>query len=212
MGKIFAVGDIHGCLTALKDMMRTIEISPTEDTLIFLGDYIDRGPDSKGVVDYVIELRSRFPRVVCLLGNHERMFLDYLDGFGRGLFLANGGRETLASYGTIKTPEGRKVNVPLEHIIFFKSLLIYYETEDYLFVHAGLRPGLPLEKQSVEDMIWIRHEFYLSSHVLNKTVIYGHTAFGEPRINERMIGIDTGAVYGRKLTCLELPTMKLYQV
>ena len=213
MGKIFTIGDIHGCISKLKNIMDMIDIDVQNDSLVFIGDYIDRGPDSKGVVDFVLELRESINQVTCLLGNHEQMFLDYLhdENFNKEIFLVNGGGNTISSYGVIETTGGIKVDVPESHMQFFTSLLPYYETDDYIFVHAGLRPNIPLEKQSIEDLIWIRHEFINSSYDFGKTVIFGHTLFPQPLIEPNKIGIDTGAVYGGKLTCIQLPEVKIYQ-
>ena len=213
MGRIFAIGDIHGCISKLENIIDRIDLDAQNDTLVFIGDYIDRGPDSKGVVDFVLELRESINQVICLLGNHEQMFLDYLHdkNFNKEIFLVNGGGNTISSYGVIETSEGIKVDVPESHMQFFTSLLPYYETDDYIFVHAGLRPNIPLEKQSIEDLIWIRHEFINSSYDFGKIVIFGHTLFSQPLIEPNKIGIDTGAVYGGKLTCIQLPEVKIYQ-
>ena len=213
MGRIFAIGDIHGCISKLENIIDRIDLDAQNDTLVFIGDYIDRGPDSKGVVDFVLELRKSINQVICLLGNHEQMFLDYLHdkNFNKEIFLVNGGGNTISSYGVIETSEGIKVDVPESHMQFFTSLLPYYETDDYIFVHAGLRPNIPLEKQSIEDLIWIRHEFINSSYDFGKIVIFGHTLFSQPLIEPNKIGIDTGAVYGGKLTCIQLPEVKIYQ-
>lgn len=213
MGRIFAIGDIHGCLDKLRKLLALIDADWAQDTVVFMGDYIDRGPASKEVVDAVLDLRRKHERVVCLMGNHERMFLNWLDGREEDLFLANGGRNTLRSYGITPDDPDREAKVPPDHLEFFRSLLPFYETETHLFVHAGVRPGLPMEIQDPHDMIWIRHEFFLADHGLNKTVVFGHTPFtGKPYVGEKRIGIDTGAVYGGTLTCLELPAMKFHQV
>ena len=213
MGRIFAIGDIHGCLDKLRKLLALIDADWAQDTVVFMGDYIDRGPASKEVVDAVLDLRRKHERVVCLMGNHERMFLNWLDGREEDLFLANGGRNTLRSYGIVPDDSDREAKVPPDHLAFFRSLLPFYETETHLFVHAGVRPGLPMEIQDPHDMIWIRHEFFLADHGLNKTVVFGHTPFtGKPYVGEKRIGIDTGAVYGGTLTCLELPAMKFHQV
>ncbi len=213
MQRFFAIGDIHGCLNKLAALIGLIRVDWAEDTLVFLGDYIDRGPDSKPVVDYVIELREKHGRVVCLRGNHEAMFLNYLDRREEQIFLWNGGRETLRSYGIDPEAEDRKTGIPAKHLEFFRALSPFYETEKYLFVHAGVRPGIPVKLQDPHDLIWIRHEFFMAEHGLEKTVVFGHTPFQrEPFVGEKMIGIDTGAVYGGTLTCLELPDMKFHQV
>jgi serine/threonine protein phosphatase 1 len=213
MNKFFAIGDIHGCLEKLKELMSQIEIDNQNDTLVFIGDYIDRGEFGKEVVDYVIRLQSDYKKVICLRGNHEDMLARYLEGQDEEIYLNNGGLNTLHSYGIFLSDdiEERKRKIPAEHKIFFESLLPYYETEDYIFVHAGLKPGLSLRKQTMRDMLWIRHEFIDSQVDFGKTIVFGHTPLNYPLINKNVIGIDTGAVYGGKLTCVELPELKIYQ-
>lgn len=213
MGKIFAIGDIHGCLDKLEVMMERIDLNDEEDMLVFIGDYIDRGPDPKGVVDFVLELKSRLKNVVCLLGNHEQTFLNfYFHRRDSDLFYFNGGDTTIESYGLVETTEGKKINVPENHLEFFKSLLPYYETDDYIFVHAGIRSGIPMEKQSVDDLTWIRHAFIRSFHDFGKIVVFGHTPLPDPLVQPNKIGIDTGACYGGKLTCVVLPETRIIQV
>jgi serine/threonine protein phosphatase 1 len=213
MNKIFAIGDIHGCLEKLKDLMPKTGIDNQNDTLIFIGDYIDRGKFSSEVVDHVIRLQKEYKKVVCLRGNHEDMFAHYLEGMNEDMYLNNGGISTLHSYEIILSDdtEERKRKIPAEHRKFFKSLLPYYETEDYIFVHAGMKPGLSLQEQTMHDLLWIRHEFIDAEYDFGKTVVFGHTPLNNPLINKNMIGIDTGAVYGGKLTCVELPKIKIYQ-
>jgi serine/threonine protein phosphatase 1 len=213
MNKIFAIGDIHGCLEKLKDLMPKTGIDNQNDTLIFIGDYIDRGKFSSEVVDHVIRLQKEYKKVVCLRGNHEDMFVHYLEGMNEDMYLNNGGINTLHSYEIILSDdtEERKRKIPAEHRKFFKSLLPYYETEDYIFVHAGMKPGLSLQEQTMNDLLWIRYEFIDAEYDFGKTVVFGHTPLNNPLINKNMIGIDTGAVYGGKLTCVELPKIKIYQ-
>lgn len=208
--KFFAIGDIHGNLSHLELLMEKVKtaLNPQRDTLVFLGDYIDRGPDSKGVVDVILQLRKEFPHVVCLKGNHEALFLDWhLNGKDYDLYLYNGGGATIRSY----SQEG-EFKLPQEHLDFFTSLRLYYETERYIFVHAGLRGGIPLQEQDPHDLIWIRDEFILSPHDFGKVVIFGHTPLQRVFIAPNKIGIDTGAVYGGTLTCLELPAQRFYSV
>jgi len=213
MEKIFAIGDIHGCLDKLKQMISLIKLDEERDTLVFIGDYIDRGPDAKGVVDYVLDLKKRVKKVICLQGNHEQMFLNYVcHDEDKDLFLLNGGHATLSSYGYGGIPEGEAITLPDNHMEFFQSLLPYYETEMNIFVHAGLRPGVPLEEQKPEDLNWIRDEFIDSSYNFGKVVVFGHTPLTEPLIQPNKIGIDTGAVFGGHLTCMELPRQEIHQV
>lgn len=123
MGKIFALGDIHGCISFLEDLIAKITVDPKDDQIVFIGDYVDRGPDTKGVVEFILELKEKY-RVTCLIGNHERMFLDYYDyGHNRELYFTNGGTSTIVSYGLIEDSRGKKINVPPEHMKFFRSLL-----------------------------------------------------------------------------------------
>ena len=203
MGRIFAVGDIHGCIDKLDALLDSIDIEWGADLLLFVGDYIDRGPDSFGVVERVVELKRRHPgRIVTLKGNHEDMLLDYLSGEDEFSFLANGGTATLDSYERHRSDLR---SMPASHLSFFQSLTLYYETEHYIFVHAGMKPRVPLRHQKPHDLMWIRGRFIRSRYDFGKIVIFGHTPFQEPLIEPNKIGIDTGAVYGRKLTCLQLP-------
>lgn len=213
MSKFFAIGDIHGCFNKLQKLIEKLPINKELDYLVFIGDYIDRGSFSKEVIDYVIELRHQFDNVVCLSGNHEQMFLNYLAGIDEVMYLYNGGNMTLLSYGispAASLPE-RKAAIPVKHLHFFRSLLPYYETDDYIFVHAGLVPGYSLQEQTIHDLLWIRHEFIDSDYDFGKRIIFGHTPFSSPLIESNKIGIDTGAFSGGKLTCVELPEVKIYQ-
>jgi serine/threonine protein phosphatase 1 len=213
MNKIFAIGDIHGCLDKLKELMDKLIIDRQSDTLVFIGDYIDRGKYSREVVDYLIGLKSDYKNIVFLQGNHEQMFMNYLDGVNEGLYLGNGGRATLESYAIslFDNIAQRKAKIPEDHWNFFQSLLPYYETDQYIFVHAGLREELPLKEQAIDDLLWIRFEFIANENDFGKTVVFGHTPMRDLMVNTNKIGIDTGAVYGGKLTCVELPDIKIYQ-
>lgn len=214
MNKIFAIGDIHGCFNQLEKLIKNLAIDKQYDTLVFIGDYIDRGSSAKEVVDYVIGLKSEFKNVVCLTGNHEQMFLNYLEGTDEAIYLYNGGVATLLSYGISRfaMTRSKKMAIPSSHLLFFQSLLPYYETEEYIFVHAGLMPGLSLGEQTVHDLVWIRQEFIYSDYDFGKLIVFGHTPFVFPLIRPNKIGIDTGAVFGGKLTCVELPSVKIHQV
>jgi serine/threonine protein phosphatase 1 len=174
-----------------------------------MGDYIDRGSQSFEVVQHLIELQNQHPDTVFLKGNHEQMLEDYLSGRDRMTYLYNGGQETLDSYLRQGGVSGR-YPIPDSHLRFFASLRLMFETDDYIFVHAGLRQGLPPERQRPEDLLWIRENFIDNRHSFGKRVIFGHTPFDEPRVEANKIGIDTGAVYGNKLTCVQLPEEKFY--
>ncbi len=208
-GKVFVIGDIHGCLSMLKRLIDKIPWDPKRDRLIFVGDYIDRGEDPKGVVDFILSLKEESDNIECLLGNHEAMLLDYLRGRNRDLYLFNGGTVTLRSYSARRRSEEDPL-IPEDHLEFFSNLKPYIELENYYIVHAGFRPGRRVEKQSLEDMIWIRYEFIDSDYDFGKKVIFGHTPFNEPLVTDKKIGIDTGAVYGNKLTCIQLPDEIFY--
>lgn len=191
--------------------MDIIDVDLKKETLVFMGDYIDRGPHSKEVVDYLIDLARGGNRVVFLKGNHELMLQNYLSGKDKLSFLYNGGEATLGSY--MKGGGLNEANlIPPEHLDFFDNLRLYYETENYIFVHGGLKANIPLEHQDEWDMLWIRDEFIYSDFDFGKLVIFGHTPFREPLILDNKIGIDTGAVYGNKLTCVELSAMKFFSV
>ncbi len=212
MPKIFAIGDVHGCTGKLEELLSLLPLDAKQDTLVFVGDYIDRGPNSKGMIEYLIDLRQKIGDIVFLSGNHEQMFLNYhRNNEGRQRFLMNGGESTIISYGVAGLKDGRNMNVPRNHLEFLTTLRISYETHDYIFVHAGLKPGVPRDKQTPEDMLWIRHAFVESTEDFGKIVVFGHTTLDKPLIEPNKIGIDTGAVYGGKLTCVELPTLKIYQ-
>ena len=209
---IFAIGDIHGCPQELELLLKKLPLSK-ETLVIFLGDYIDRGPYSKQVVDIILELKKKVP-VLGLKGNHEKMFLEFLDNKttqDAAAFIFNGGGATLASYAD----DFGNYTLPEMHIKFFKALLPYYETEDYVFVHAGL-PDISLTELSKlkthEDLFWIREEFFNSTFKWGKTVIHGHTPNRQIESTDKRINIDTSCVYGGQLTALQLPEKIVYQV
>jgi serine/threonine protein phosphatase 1 len=203
-GRLLAVGDIHGCLDHLERLMARVQPVP-EDRVVFLGDYIDRGPDGKGVLEYLIGFGRRFPRSVFLKGNHEEMFLNFLNGRDQALFIFNGGGTTLESY-----QEEKGIRIPKAHIDFLESLRSFYENENFIFVHAGLRPGKSLADQQENDLIWIREEFIGSDYDWGKTVVFGHTPRPEPLFAENKIGLDTGAVYGRVLSCCDVDRQRCW--
>ena len=224
---LYAVGDIHGEAELLERLLAELPHGEG-DRFVFLGDYVDRGPDSKAVVDRLIAF-SRERECVFLLGNHESMFLDFLgwrkpEYFGGDAFLMNGGDRTLASYGYFdrEEPSRSGFSLPKDHEDFFQGLRLHHRDGDYLFVHAGIgRAALEetdvefaLRRVHVEDLLWDRTSIDLP-HRLGVTLIYGHTpaADFEVRWNQPFgIGIDTGAVYGGRLTAIRLPDERLFQV
>lgn len=196
--RLLAVGDIHGCLKELRQLM--VQVAPTEgDRVVFLGDYIDRGPDSRGVIEYLLDFRRHFPRTIFLRGNHEAMFLDFLAERDQLSFLLNGGQSTLLSY-----QDAAGIRIPREHLEFIEGLSLYYEEGQFIFVHAGLRPGLPPAAQVEQDLLWIRREFLDSNYDWGKTVVFGHTPQLRPLLAPGRIGLDTGAVFGRMLSCCDV--------
>lgn len=210
----FIIGDIHGCDVLLEKLMQEIAWDPETQRLIFLGDYIDRGPDPKRVVDLILELSER-GTVDCLMGNHEGLFIHFLSTGDPRFLLSNGGETTFRSYGIedgIEVCESAMSLIPAAHLDFYRSLQLFIELEDYVIVHAGLRPGVPLAEQSREDLLWIREPFLHSDYDFGKIVVFGHTPFWKPLIMDNKIGLDTGAVYGNRLTCLELPGKNLISV
>ncbi len=209
MQKIFVVGDIHGCYDKLCALMDKIPLNEARDQLIFIGDYIDRGPSSFDVVNYMIEIKNRIPGTVFIKGNHEDMLQNYLDGSDRFTYQLNGGQKTLDEYLT-RSDNKDAFPIPSGHLEFFNALQLYYQTDDYIFVHAGLREKVQLESQAKMDLLWIRDEFIYSNFNFGKRVVFGHTPFKEPLLQPNKIGIDTGAVYGNLLSCVQLPEMEFY--
>jgi serine/threonine protein phosphatase 1 len=223
---LYAVGDIHGELEKLNELL---ELMPLEagDRLVFLGDYVDRGPDSPGVIDRLIELREHY-ECVFLLGNHESMFLDFLGWtddayFGGDAFLLNGGDRTLAGYGYFDREETdhQTFRIPKAHEDFLLGLLLSHVEGNYLFVHAGLSQAhlcmgdlaYALRKSRPEDLLWNRTAGDLP-HDLGVTMIYGHTPNEDFVVRWNCpfsIGIDTGAVYGGPLTAIRLPDEAVFQ-
>ena len=209
--RVFVIGDIHGCLEMLNRLMDKIAWRADKDRVIFLGDYIDRGENPKGVVDYILALIRCSSNVECLIGNHEEMFLDYLQGKNGGQYIRNGGWSTLRSYEESRSGQEDPL-VPPEHMAFYNSLKAYIELQGYYVVHTGFRAGVDISEQKLEDMIWIREPFIQSNYDFGKRVIFGHTPLDEPLVMENKIGLDTSAVMGNKLTCLELPEMRFHSV
>lgn len=211
--RIYAIGDIHGRADLLAELLRDIEKDdatrkPAETTIIFLGDLIDRGPDSAGVIDQVMELaRHRYVRTIA--GNHEEMLLASMDSDNvLRKFLEYGGKETILSYiGDVQEYNRLSISqlrqrlpemLPAHHLGFLRSLEDYVRIGDYLFVHAGVRPGIDLDQQEVSDLRWIRAGFLDSNEDFGAIVVHGHTITEDIAIRNNRIGIDTGAyLHGR---------------
>ncbi len=214
MGKTYVIGDIHGCHDALLRLLDKVNPDPHEDTLVFLGDYIDRGLQSCQVIELMIQLQQIFSNCITLLGNHEHMFLAFLKGRYQDFYINMGGQETLESYG-IRPPfkrENISLEIPTSHKQFLSNLLLVWENNHGIYVHAALSPSRHLSQQKTKWCLWGKDSFLLSDHKFPKPVVYGHTTFANPQMDQYKIGIDTGAVYGGKLTCLSLPERAIIAV
>lgn len=217
----YAIGDIHGCYAELNRLIKAIDDDdasrgPTDTRLLFVGDYIDRGPASREVIELMMRLDIGEDRVIFLMGNHEETLLSAADGNRRAaaLFHKMGGRETLLSYGVSAQdydnadPAGiidmiRKT-IPSEHLDWIRNLRMSHAVGDYLFVHAGIRPGVALNSQLSSDLRWIRREFLDSSISHGMMVVHGHSVTEQIDIRSNRIGIDTGAYATGKLSAIGL--------
>lgn len=220
---VYAIGDIHGRADLLAELHAGIAANAarrpaTRRVLVYLGDYVDRGPDVAGVIDTLLDRVPEGFEPVYLIGNHERMMLDFLDDVTCGpLWLRNGGERTLASYGIdyepSETPDLQRLRglqgvlryrLPRRHLEFLQSLQLFHIEGDYAFAHAGIRPGVPFEAQEENDLLWVRGLFLRSTRDHGKVVVHGHTIVPEPEVLSNRIGIDTGAWYTGRLTSLAL--------
>lgn len=224
--KTFVIGDIHGCINELMQLMHLIlGKAKSEDTIVFLGDYIDRGPHSDHVIEYLIELKKKsgvggFPKIIVLMGNHEDMFCDWCDDSANQSlsrwYFENGAVSTLTSYRDneqIWRDQGKIMRnfltvkgnfaIPNDHVEFIKELPEMYVDDRGIYVHAGLIPRVELEHQPREQVLWIRHDFIFSTYDWGKRVFFGHSPQknGQPLVEKNKVGIDTACVYKGKLTC-----------
>lgn len=201
MTRTYAIGDIHGCRAKLLALVEFCRVDAGEQRakFIFLGDYIDRGPDSKGVIDYLMALRQEQPKdVVCLMGNHEDMLLTALDAEDwEERWLRNGGIQTLQSYGASHARD-----IPSHHVAWLRSLPRFHDDGLCFFVHAGIHPDRPLDQQDEHDLLWIRERFLSSTKDFGRLIVHGHTPLktGKPDIRPNRLNLDTAAVYGGPLT------------
>lgn len=222
---VYAIGDVHGRFDLLLQLFESIEMDArqlppeTRVTIVCLGDYIDRGMQSRQVIDLLMSDRFKAYETVFLMGNHEEALLKFRNDPGFGPIWARyGGIETMYSYG-LQPPQiqGRiggmddpevwqgmwdefRQKLPSAHLEFYQSLKHYFSLGDYLFVHAGLRPHVPLEDQTTKDMLWIRDEFLEDPFEFEHFIVHGHTPTDEVRRDNRRIGLDTGAYYSGQLT------------
>jgi len=220
--RVYAIGDIHGRLDLLEELHRRIrrdaaEAAAARKVVVYVGDYVDRGPESAGVLDSLIEQPLRGFDCVHLLGNHEAFMLEFLEQPSKlGVWLMNGGDATFQSFGidpfdnydaadrAACLRDALKARLEGPRLDFLRALKLSHVEGDYLFVHAGIRPGRALEDQDAADLLWIREPFLDSEVDFGKVVVHGHTPGGEPVLRANRIGIDTGAVYGGVLTAVVL--------
>lgn len=214
--KTIVVGDIHGCYKELKqlivDLKDNQEYNKDTDRLIFLGDYIDRGKDSRKVIQYIKELQEENDNVIALMGNHEKMCIEYIT-YNDNNWLNNGYQATLKSYGGYKEL--------MKDIEWMKSLPLYYEDENYIYVHAGINPNKSLKDNSDYELLWQRESFLYNRAIFDKIVIFGHSPSllvaqtDKPyKTFANNICIDTGCVFGGNLTALIIEdgeVVKFYQ-
>ncbi len=218
---IYAIGDIHGRCDLLLKLLDKIDEDVaqlpegTEITIVFLGDYIDRGMQSRQVIDVLLGERLKAYQTVFLMGNHEEALLQFREDASFGVKWSQyGGAETLFSYG-LQPPQGRaqfdpdawhmvwdqfRTLMPPAHLDFFQSMEHYFTMGDYCFVHAGLRPNVPLEEQSVDDMLWIRDDFLEDETMFDHLIVHGHTPEHAPFLDNRRMGLDTAAYSSGMLT------------
>ncbi len=212
--RLLAIGDIHGCLGPLNDLLACVLPTP-DDTLILLGDYVDRGPDTRGVLNRIHQLKQE-RTVVCLQGNHEIMMLAarYGDRSDRKMWLSVGGMQALGSYGSAPGLSGSLEDVPPDHWHLLKHGLVdYHETEQFIFVHAGVSTDTPMDQQPDNMLFW---EFLpvAMRHESGKTVICGHSSqkSGVPKVVPGAVCIDTYVHGGGWLTCLDALSGHYWQV
>ncbi|VAW01834.1 Serine/threonine protein phosphatase [hydrothermal vent metagenome] len=219
--RVYAIGDVHGRNDLLQQLIEQIIADDSEQPqanseIIFLGDLIDRGPDSAGVIETAMQLKQKLGDVRFLMGNHEEVFLAAATGDEKATRFFNriGGKETILSY-PITMKEFIELDIeelaarlpeliPTEHIDFVKGFEDQIVIGDYAFVHAGIKPGVPLSEQETKHLRWVREEFIAAREPFEKVIIYGHTISDDVVEKGNRIGIDTGAYYSGKLTALVL--------
>jgi serine/threonine protein phosphatase 1 len=220
--RVYAVGDIHGCAGLLRrlhaQIARDAAARPAaRNVIVYLGDYIDRGEESRGVVDLLLDTPLPGFEAVYLRGNHEASFLQFLEDTSVGpAWMAYGGVATLLSYGVrppdpVASPEAldraqRELveRLPDAHRRFMEATRLAHVEGDYYFAHAGVRPGVPLDRQEAVDVRWLRDDFLRSTADFGKMIVHGHTITEAPDVQRNRIGIDTGAFASGRLTCLVL--------
>ncbi len=218
--RVYAIGDLHGCahlLDAMHDVIRAdLRGRPAKAEIVYLGDYVDRGPDTSGVLDRLAFPAPDLPPTTALMGNHESVFLEFLDGADVSEALRSfGGWESLRSYGIEPTEiPGRawidaardrlETRMPAAHRALLNGLAFFYDRPPYFFCHAGVRPGVPVLKQEREDLIWIRNDFLRSKEDFGRIVVHGHTPVSAPDVRKNRVNVDTGAYKTGVLSCAVL--------
>jgi serine/threonine protein phosphatase 1 len=220
--RVYAIGDVHGRDDLLEEVHGQITADraarPTPDCrIVHIGDYVDRGPDTADVIERLSLFQRADPSAVFLRGNHEEMLLEFLnDPAAGGLnFVSNGGLATMASYGVdvdrlydkrdlVEAGQRLVELMPAEHRAFVDALQLSTGIGDYFFCHAGVRPGVRLDRQSADDLTWIREPFLDYAGEFEAVIVHGHTPAPEPEVRSNRINIDTGAVFTGRLTCLVL--------
>lgn len=216
--RLYAIGDVHGCFDLLTDLHEQIRAEidaerPEDWRIIHVGDYVDRGPDSRGVIDFLWRATTGDPRMIALAGNHDVGLLDFMaDPQPEGLFAGNGGAETARSYGVSpdfttrsgaqRTADGLRAAMPQAHVEFLGGLPRSASFGDFFFCHAGVRPGVALDRQDPQDLIWIRERFLNWPGLYEKIVVHGHTPANPPELLPNRINVDTGAFKSGVLTAL----------
>lgn len=200
--KTYAIGDIHGCLDELNELIDKI-MNKNPDKVIFLGDYVDRGPDSRGVIERLIQFKKEFDGAIFIKGNHDAIMFSALTSYiDRQFWLQIGGDVVIEQYETYP-------DIPEEHYNFLKNLKYFYDDGTHLFVHAGIPCEKSFDiknpsKDDLETMMWAREDFLPYEHALDRIVVHGHSISKEPRMFLRKIGVDTGCYANGTLTALEI--------
>jgi serine/threonine protein phosphatase 1 len=212
--KLIVIGDVHGCAEELKALIHKLPLDQ-DTTILFLGDYVDRGPDAKGVIDTVLDLTELY-KVIALQGNHEWLMQQYLanpqNAVASGNFILNGGSATLASY----SQDGSTYTIPSSHRKFLDELKLFHSTETHFYVHAGIPPDFDfspkVDAKTAHQFLWIRNVFLDSRVKWPKVIVHGHTPVSQPEILPNRINLDTGCVFGRRLTAMNMDTGEIYSV
>lgn len=223
--RLYAVGDLHGRLDLLRALHRHVDMelqadAPTDWRIVYLGDYVDRGPDSRGVLEFLAEAKARDPRHVVLAGNHDLGLLDFLARPDPcGIFITHGGLETAASYDVHAAHFGAveeggdalrafhaavATAIPQSHLALLHALEASFDCGDFFCCHAGIRPGVALERQSVDDLVWIRGEFHRHEGLYPKVILHGHTPSGKVTVRPNRVNLDTGACRTGRLSVLRV--------